>query len=92
MLWLNAAETWVDVDKSGNGGMVRNLLGFDDSKEVNTHWMSESGIIDVFFFLGPNPKDVTDQYTSLTGRPYMPPQWATAYHQSRYDQDRLFKV
>jgi alpha-glucosidase (family GH31 glycosyl hydrolase) len=30
--WLNAAETWIDIDKSVPG-------------KVSTHWISESGII-----------------------------------------------
>jgi alpha-glucosidase (family GH31 glycosyl hydrolase) len=29
--------------------------------------MSESGVIDVFFLLGPKPQDVFKQYASLTG-------------------------
>ena len=41
--WLNAAETWIDVDKSTAG-------------QVSTHWISESGIIDMFLLPGPTPK------------------------------------
>jgi alpha 1,3-glucosidase len=28
---------------------------------------------------------VNDQYTLLTGRPQLPPQWATAYHQCKWN-------
>lgn len=31
------------------------------------HWMSESGIIDVFLLTGPTPSDVFKQYSRLTG-------------------------
>lgn len=34
---------------------------------TNVHWMSESGIIDVFLLTGPTPSDVFKQYSSLTG-------------------------
>ncbi len=35
--------------------------------QVDTHWMFESGILDVFVMLGPGPKDVSRQYGRLTG-------------------------
>ena len=35
--------------------------------------MSESGIIDVFFLLGPKPMDTFRQYTALTGTAHLPP-------------------
>jgi len=34
--------------------------------------MSEAGIVDAFFFIGPKPKDMVRQYTSVTGTPAMP--------------------
>ncbi len=37
--------------------------------QVDTHWMFESGIVDVFVMLGPGPKDVSRQYGRLTGQP-----------------------
>ena len=45
----------------------------DDSQEIDTHWMSESGIIDVFIMLGPKPHDVFKQYAALTGTATLPP-------------------
>jgi alpha-D-xyloside xylohydrolase len=32
--------------------------------------------LDYYFFLGPDPKDVLDNYTRLTGRPALPPAWS----------------
>ena len=60
---------------------LQNLLGkllsyFKSEEEVpqiDTHWMSESGIIDIFILLGPRPYDVFKQYASLTGTPPLPP-------------------
>lgn len=40
---------------------------------VDTHWFSESGIIDCFVLLGPKPSDVFRQYASLTGTTQLPP-------------------
>ena len=33
----------------------------------DTHWMSESGIIDIFLFAGPSVKDVHSDYAKITG-------------------------
>jgi alpha 1,3-glucosidase len=41
--------------------------------------------VDAFFFMGPGPKDVVKQYTSVTGMPAMPQLFATAYHQCRWN-------
>ena len=45
----------------------------DTIPQTDTHWISESGIIDIFLVLGPRPRDVFRQYASLTGTPYLPP-------------------
>lgn len=45
----------------------------DEVPQTDTRWVSESGIIDIFIILGPRPHDVFRQYSSLTGRPTLPP-------------------
>ena len=52
---------------------------------TRTHWMAESGIIDLLLFLGPTPNDVYNAMTSLTGRPTMPQYFAVGYHQCRWN-------
>ncbi|KAF2826977.1 hypothetical protein CC86DRAFT_350180 [Ophiobolus disseminans] len=84
VFWLNAAETWIDVTKKKN--TVNPLsLGLKSSTDTQTHWMSESGLLDVFVFLGPTPQDLTRQYGELTGFTAMPQSFAIAYHQCRWN-------
>ena len=40
----------------------------DNALQVSTHWMSESGIIDLFVMAGPKPMDVFRQYAVITGQ------------------------
>lgn len=90
LLWLNAAETWIDIDHStSDAGSVARLSGLTEENSefpvVNTHWFSESGIIDAFFFMGPTSSDVFLQYSSLTGTTPLPPLFSLGYHQSRWN-------
>ena len=55
---LNAAEMLVDVAKPEGG--------------VSTRWIAESGALDLFLLLGPNPSDVTAQYAQISGTTAMP--------------------
>ncbi|XP_074662520.1 neutral alpha-glucosidase AB-like isoform X2 [Tubulanus polymorphus] len=95
VFWLNPSETWVDIsnnkaDKNLFSKVVDLVKGDDEVPQVDTHWFSESGVIDVFFLLGPKPKDVFYQYGKLTGTTPLPPLFSIAYHQCRWnynDQD-----
>ncbi|WP_460126203.1 glycoside hydrolase family 31 protein [Stetteria hydrogenophila] len=44
----------------------------------------EAGGFRAYIIAGESPAEVLDAYTSMTGRPFMPPRWALGYHQSRY--------
>jgi alpha 1,3-glucosidase len=48
------------------------VKGDSDVPQTDTHWMSESGVIDVFFMLGPKPVDAFQQYAFLTGTTPLP--------------------
>ena len=84
VFWLNAAETWVDITKakSTSSPLNQGQLG---KTTTTSHWISEAGILDVFVFLGPTPKDLTKAYGELTGYSQLPQEFALGYHQCRWN-------
>ncbi|TYZ62954.1 hypothetical protein PybrP1_008092 [[Pythium] brassicae (nom. inval.)] len=71
--WHNPSETFVDIATDAATGAK------------TSHWMSESGVLDVFLLLGPSSAHFFAQYTQLTGRAPLPPLFAVAYHQCRWN-------
>ncbi|KAI4142484.1 MAG: hypothetical protein L6R39_004919 [Caloplaca ligustica] len=84
VFWLNAAETWIDVVKTRTSSNPLSL-GIGGTTNTQTHWFSESGLLDVFVFLGQTPKDILQPYSELTGYSQLPQQFALAYHQCRWN-------
>ncbi|KAL2266452.1 hypothetical protein VTJ83DRAFT_5804 [Remersonia thermophila] len=84
VFWLNAAETWVDITKAKDAKNPM-ALGVKSNVSTRTHWMSESGLLDVFVFLGPTPQDLTARFAELTGTTAMPQEFAIGYHQCRWN-------
>ena len=71
LLWLNPSETWVDIETNGN--------------DKQTHWFSETGVIDVYVMVGETFEKVMEQNGKLTGTAFLPPIYAIGYHQSRWN-------
>ena len=47
-------------------------------------WQPIGGIIDLSIFLGKNPVEVVQQYTTRIGYPAFPPAWAVGFHLCRW--------
>ncbi|KAG7666115.1 uncharacterized protein J8A68_000371 [[Candida] subhashii] len=60
--------------------------------EESLTWRALSGVIDLYFFSGPDPKDVIQQYVTEIGLPAMQPYWALGYHQCRWGYDNIQKL
>ncbi|KAL9128057.1 MAG: hypothetical protein Q9217_003196, partial [Psora testacea] len=84
IFWMNAAETWIDIVKEKQPFNPLSL-GIGGKIDTRTHWYSESGLIDMFIFLGPEPKDILQQYSALTGYTQLPQHFAIGYHQCRWN-------
>lgn len=98
VLWMNAAETWVDLHKTSArpgpaapGQMPPSaedaaaLAGGSSAQSSHAYFMSESGILDLFVFLGPSLERNMRAYMKLVGRTAMPQYFALGYHQSRWN-------
>uniref|UniRef100_A0A2M4BCF3 Glucosidase II subunit alpha n=2 Tax=Anopheles marajoara TaxID=58244 RepID=A0A2M4BCF3_9DIPT len=90
VFWQNAAETWVDIfndsEKQNVVSSIVNLVrGIGQGEPPVANFISETGIMDVFVLLGPQPNDAFQQYTTLTGRAPLPQLYALAYHQCRWN-------
>jgi len=80
LLWLNPSETWIDIETRASGGL------FSDSPNAKlTHWISETGVVDVYLMVGETFSKVMEQNAALTGKPFLPPIFSTGYHQCRWN-------
>jgi alpha-glucosidase len=59
---------------------------FDFGKESRGVYSfgAEDGPLDYYFFYGPEPTKVVEEYTTLTGRTPLPPRFSLGYQQSRW--------
>jgi alpha 1,3-glucosidase len=99
VFWHNAAETWVDIGNSKDTNVVSSIVnlvsGHKPENTVDAHFMSESGVFDLFVLMGPTPKDAVKQYASLTGVAPLPQYFTLGYHQCRWnynDEDDVINV
>lgn len=79
VFWLNPAETWIDIVKHTESGWT------GSTQSTKTHWMLETGLVDIFVFLGPTTAKVMKDYGALTGYTELPQSFAIMYHQCRWN-------
>ena len=86
ILWLNPSETWVDIQYQKSGWFESKTNEKSGSEKASTaHFMSESGVLDIFIMNGPTPQQTLNQLTLVSGRPAMPSLWSLGYHQCRWN-------
>lgn len=73
VFWMNSADTYVDVKKASK------------PKSVTTHWMSESGVLDLVILVGEKPAAINKNLGLLTGFTNLPQLFALGYHQCRWN-------
>jgi len=81
------------LDNDGNmfGGLFLN----SNAQEVTLTpapglvYKTIGGVLDMYFFLGPEPESVIQQYTTAIGRPIMPSYWSLGFHLSKYGYGNL---
>ncbi len=85
VFWLNAAETWVDILKNKHGSNPLTLGLSGGVVDTQTHWISESGQLDLFIMMGATPEALSKSYGELTGYTQLPAAFAIGYHQCRWN-------
>ncbi|KAF2490057.1 hypothetical protein BU16DRAFT_169333 [Lophium mytilinum] len=79
-----------------HGVFLLNSNGMDikinDTKGQYLEYNTLGGVIDLYFLAGPNPKEVSMQYSEVVGRPVMMPYWGFGYHQCRYGYRDVYEV
>ena len=78
VFWNNPSEMWIDItsskaDRSTLGKIVDFVTQDDTVPQMDTRWVAESGVFDMYVMMGPAPYDVFRQYASLTGTTALPP-------------------
>jgi alpha-glucosidase len=81
------------VDYRGAKGTHGVFLLNSDGMNININTTAEEtfleyntigGVLDFYFFAGPDPADVSRQYAEVVGAPAMVPYWSFGFHQCKY--------
>jgi len=70
----------------------RSSFDFGKESDGTLSFGAEDGKLDYYFIAGPQPAQVIERYTALTGRTPLPPLWSLGFQQSRYTYHPEAKV
>ncbi len=73
----------------------RSSFDFGKASRSEYSFGADGGALDYYFFYGPAPRQVVQEYTELTGRTPLPPRWALGFQQSRYSyfpEARVYEI
>ncbi|KAJ5578705.1 Glycoside hydrolase family 31 [Penicillium hispanicum] len=77
LLNSNGMDIKIDQSYDGRQYLEYNTLG---------------GVLDFYFLAGPNPKDVSMQYSDIVGVPAMQSYWTFGFHNCRYGYQDVYDV
>jgi alpha 1,3-glucosidase len=77
IFFFNPSESFVDISDGKSS--------FFSSTFKESHWVLESGEIDIFIMTGPSPKDLSHEFATLVGTQQLPPLFSLGYHQCRWN-------
>ena len=78
VLLLNSNGMDIKISKDGGGQYLEyNVLG---------------GVVDLYFLAGPNPFDVSREYSEITQKAVMMPYWGLGFHQCRFGYESVEEV
>ncbi|CAG2111690.1 unnamed protein product, partial [Medioppia subpectinata] len=78
--------TCLESDGKSHGILLlnSNAMDYTTLPEPGLSFRTSGGVIDLFMFIGDNPEQVIQLYTSLIGKPILPPFWALGYQLTRW--------
>ena len=62
----------------------RSIFDFGKKKSDRLNMRAKGGEMNYYFIQGPEMQKVVERYTTLTGKPELPPLWALGYHQCKW--------
>ncbi|KTW29775.1 hypothetical protein T552_04095 [Pneumocystis carinii B80] len=79
IFWMNPSDTWIDIEKQKYNSE------HSISLSTKSHWISETGLIDIFVFLSIDHNSIFKNYGELVGYTMLPNIFSLGYHQSRWN-------
>lgn len=85
VFWINSADSYIDIKKNKATPLDSRSIVDQELSTVDTHWMSENGIIDVVLMVKRTSLDLNESYGLLTGFTSLPNLFSIGYHQCRWN-------